>query len=107
MLNHLKCLFGYMLSARIAEEVIRFFYSRALMDIFPDAKVILTIRDPEKWFESVKRTIYQTNDFLHGAVGWFLKLVGGYDKISLAVRASNQVHPIRKYGKCYSELYCA
>ena len=71
------------------------------MDIFPDAKVILTIRDHEKWFESVKRTIYQTNDFLHGAVGWFLKLVGGYDKISLAVRASNQIHPIRKYGKCY------
>ena len=88
-----------MLSARIAEEVIRFFYSRALMDIFPDAKVILTIRDPEKWFDSVKTTIYETNSFLHGAVGLFLKLVGGYDQICLAVRASNQIHPIRQHGK--------
>ena len=77
------------------------------MDIFPDAKVILTIRDPEKWFESVKRTIYQTTNFLNGAVGLFLKLVGGYDKTSLAVRASNQIHPIRHHGKNYSELFCA
>ena len=77
------------------------------MDIFPDAKIILTIRDPEKWFESVKRTIYQTNNFLHGAVGLFLKLVGGYDQMSLARRASNQIHPILQHGRCYNQLYCA
>ena len=32
------------------------------MEIFPDAKVVLTIRDnPEKWYDSVHGTIYQIN----------------------------------------------
>lgn len=29
------------------------------MEAFPDAKVILTIRDPEAWYKSVKETIYR------------------------------------------------
>lgn len=29
-----------------------------LMEEYPDAKVILTIRDPDKWYESVRSTIY-------------------------------------------------
>ena len=33
-------------------------YYKQLADYYPDSKVILTIRDPEKWYESVKRTIY-------------------------------------------------
>src|SRR4051794_9317995 len=33
------------------------FYER-LMRANPDAKVILTVRDPEKWYESVLNTIY-------------------------------------------------
>ena len=31
------------------------------MESYPEAKVILTIRDPESWYESVKETIYQSN----------------------------------------------
>ena len=31
------------------------------MEVFPEAKVVLTIRDPEKWYKSVKETIYQGN----------------------------------------------
>jgi hypothetical protein len=32
------------------------------MEIFPDAKVVMTIRDnPEKWYDSVHGTIYQIN----------------------------------------------
>ena len=31
------------------------------MEVFPEAKVVLTIRDPENWFKSVKETIYQGN----------------------------------------------
>ncbi len=40
----------------------------ALADYYPDAKVILTVRDPEKWFESVQNTIFQKEwiDFLPG-----------------------------------------
>ena len=29
------------------------------MEVFPDAKVILNIRDPERWYKSVRETIYQ------------------------------------------------
>ena len=30
-----------------------------LMDAYPEAKVILTVRDPEHWYESTHQTIYQ------------------------------------------------
>jgi hypothetical protein len=33
-------------------------YWRELMEYYPDAKVILTVRDPEKWFESTQETIF-------------------------------------------------
>jgi Sulfotransferase domain len=33
-------------------------YYRELMDAFPDAKVILTIRDPDQWYESMANTLY-------------------------------------------------
>jgi hypothetical protein len=32
-------------------------YWRELADHFPDAKVILTVRDPDEWFDSVQATI--------------------------------------------------
>ena len=31
------------------------------MEFYPEAKIILTIRDPETWYKSVKETIYQSN----------------------------------------------
>jgi hypothetical protein len=36
------------------------FYAQ-LMDVYPEAKVLLTIRDPETWYESVQNTIYPTS----------------------------------------------
>lgn len=30
-----------------------------LMDLFPEAKVILTVRDPDRWYESARSTIYR------------------------------------------------
>lgn len=33
-------------------------YYRELMRCFPDAKVVLSIRDPEQWYDSVLTTIY-------------------------------------------------
>lgn len=30
-----------------------------LMERYPDAKVILTVRDPERWYESMRSTIYK------------------------------------------------
>ncbi|WP_037409295.1 sulfotransferase family protein [Candidatus Solirubrobacter pratensis] len=33
-------------------------FYRSLMEAFPDAKVLLTVRDPEAWYESTLRTIH-------------------------------------------------
>jgi hypothetical protein len=33
-----------------------------LMQRYPDAKVILTVRDPERWYESVRSTIYNVQN---------------------------------------------
>lgn len=33
-------------------------FYRELMDVFPEAKVILTVRDPESWYNSVNGTIH-------------------------------------------------
>jgi Sulfotransferase domain len=33
-------------------------YWRELIEVYPDAKVVLTVRDPEKWFESTQATIF-------------------------------------------------
>jgi len=35
-------------------------FYQELMKVYPDAKVLLTVRDPENWYESVQSTILQT-----------------------------------------------
>lgn len=37
-------------------------YYRDLTQTYPDAKVILTVRDPERWYESVRQTIFATSE---------------------------------------------
>lgn len=37
-----------------------------LMEAFPEAPVILTVRDPERWYESMRATIYQIRKTTHG-----------------------------------------
>ncbi|TPX58473.1 hypothetical protein SpCBS45565_g07997 [Spizellomyces sp. 'palustris'] len=34
---------------------------KELMEIYPDAKVILSVRDADKWYESVRESIYRLN----------------------------------------------
>jgi len=34
-------------------------YWRDLVDAYPHARVILTVRDPDEWYASVERTLYQ------------------------------------------------
>lgn len=34
-------------------------FYQELMRVYPEAKVLLTVRDPEKWYESTRNTIYQ------------------------------------------------
>ena len=68
------------------------------MRIFPDAKVVLTVRDPEKWYTSVKQTIYKTRTFLDGPIGFVVWLFGGYNVVRLACQSANQEHPVNKLG---------
>src|SRR3954470_4070353 len=41
------------------------FYAEYLR-LYPDAKVILTVRDPERWYASARRTIYAVREALPG-----------------------------------------
>ena len=36
-------------------------YWRQQLEVFPDAKVILSLRDPERWYQSVMNTIYPSS----------------------------------------------
>lgn len=40
---------------------------RQLMDVYPDAKVLLTVRDPERWYTSISNTALRTRRILTGA----------------------------------------
>lgn len=35
-------------------------FYKELMEEYPDAKVILTVRDPDRWYDSARNTIYNT-----------------------------------------------
>ena len=68
------------------------------MRVFPNAKVVLTVRDPERWYESVKGTIYKARLFIHGTVGLFMKLVGQHRRMSIVIKTSGQGPPVTKKG---------
>ena len=48
-------------------------YYRELMEAFPDAKVILTLRDPERWYQSFM-TLRKTHDSLRPFSRWSPRL---------------------------------
>jgi len=58
-------------------------FYRELMEVYPDAKVLLTVRDQERWYESVRTTIYQ---FSTTCPRWLTWLVPG---IRAILRVSN------------------
>ena len=31
---------------------------RELIDVYPEAKVVLTVRDPDRWYDSIEKTLY-------------------------------------------------
>lgn len=56
-------------------------FYRELLDRYPDAKVIHTVRDPERWHDSTAETIYQAADQFPAWVpkllpplGWFIDM---------------------------------
>ncbi len=68
------------------------------MRIFPKAKVVLTVRDPERWYESVKGTIFQIRGFISGTTGVFIKMVGMFRVTNLVNMCSNLEHDVNKQG---------
>ena len=63
---------------------------RELMEVFPNAKVILTSRDPERWYKSVKNSIMvirHSYSFLH--VQLFLQMTGGQRVTNMVSESSN------------------
>ena len=68
-------------------------YFRDLIRIFPDVKVVLTVRDPEKWYESVKRSIGTIRHRLSNSNSrkCLLKLIGLYPMINIIQKIQN--HP--------------
>ena len=69
------------------------------MRVFPDARVLLTVRDAERWYESVKGSIYTANNYNQGTVGLFLKLVGQFRRMNIVLSTSNQGPPVNEKGK--------
>eukprot|EP01059_Diplonema_ambulator_P034274 TRINITY_DN759_c1_g2_i1.p1 TRINITY_DN759_c1_g2~~TRINITY_DN759_c1_g2_i1.p1 ORF type:complete len:230 (+),score=61.29 TRINITY_DN759_c1_g2_i1:65-754(+) len=49
-------------------------YYKELAERYPEAKVILTVRDPEQWYRSVMETIYQISSH----IPWFMQLQADY-----------------------------
>ena len=78
------------------------FLFRTLMRIFPKAKVVLTVRETEKWYESVKNTIFQNVELSQGTTGTFIKLIGMSKVHNLVIRLSQQGPPITRYGNIFT-----
>ena len=75
--------------ARIA-NLMHFLFGRELMEAFPDAKVILTVRNPKSWYNSVLNTIYY--GFVNGQ--------------SLAMRIFSAISPKAKFIEVTHKVCC-
>ena len=56
------------------------------MEVFPEAKVVLTIRDPEAWYKSVSETIYQININSNRFPENILRKLNGRSKFSVMIQ---------------------
>jgi len=59
-------------------------FYKELMEIYPQAKVLLSVRDPVKWYESVRNTIYRMNcTKCSWPVTWYAALTGKTDLFNI------------------------
>ena len=64
---------GY--TAGIGEPISLFFDD--LMRVFPEAKVVLTLRPPEKWYHSMRKAIIEPRSFLERPpISWVFDYYG-------------------------------
>merc|ERR1719184_10882 len=70
---------------------ISFFY-KELMAVYPHAKVLLNVRDPARWYESVHGSIMQlTNTSRSWPCTWFSSILGERETMTLVDALSRQV----------------
>merc|ERR1711970_934340 len=61
------------------------FYYKEIMEVYPQAKVLLNVRDPVKWYESVRGSILHLMTTVNKwPCTWFTSLVGLRESMSLA-----------------------
>ena len=58
---------------------------RELLDAFPDAKVLHTVRDPDRWYDSTLETIYQARTMVAPWVRRTVPLVDRYFQVNDAM----------------------
>ena len=64
------------------------------MEAYPDAKVLLNVRNPETWYTSVCNTIYRGVKMTNGPVlSIFMNLVGKKDMSDMVNKMNEYVKP--------------
>lgn len=89
-------------------------FYRELMERNPEAKVLLSVRDPERWYQSVLSTIHTVNNqrppasWLFAAVPQVRHFVGMTDAIiwqgTFGGRFENKAHALRVYSAHLEEV---
>lgn len=74
-------------------------YYKELMQAYPDAKVVLTSRDPEKWFESASKTILSFDP--PKAYKMVMKFVCLFSKTARGMRDVGQYNSAELYEKLF------
>jgi hypothetical protein len=59
-------------------------FYRELMEAFPEAKVVLSVRDPARWYESVQSTIYQLSRGTPRWLRWFVPAMDAVVRVAQA-----------------------
>ena len=83
---------------------ISFFY-KEIMEVYPNAKVLLNVRDPAKWYESVHGSILKLMTTVNRwPCTWFSSLIGKRDSLSLVKTLSEPIPKCSTMGKCYTVI---
>lgn len=79
---------------------------RELADAYPKAKVVLTVRDPDRWYDSIEKTLYQQYLRVRPEGTLFARMVGPliwegifggrFDRESATARFRQHEHEVRE-----------
>ena len=56
-------------------------FYRELLEKYPEAKVILTVRDPERWYDSARQTIYFARTAFPKWAAWLNPRMGAFQRM--------------------------